>query len=246
LILFPLFEIKDISHYKESSLYHLFTFGKDTFYRFINNPDFSWRKFACLITCRLIKNVKKSSYNLDSNAIKCLIADDTDLPKRGRCFELLIRIYSHVTNSFNYGFKGLFPGYHDGTSFFGLDFSIHGEKGDEKKKNYKPCGLTKKQTKARYNKQRKETSAGKLRENEYFKTKTAMLIRMIRTAIYRGIRFDYLLADSWFCNFELVKFSSTRRIKCYFPGMIKKLISKACLSNFFSLAWANVEKDMAC
>jgi hypothetical protein len=43
LILFPLFEIKDIFDYLS-----------------IN------------------KNVKKSSYNLDSNAIKCLIADDFD------------------------------------------------------------------------------------------------------------------------------------------------------------------------
>jgi hypothetical protein len=35
LILFPLFEIKDISHYDGSSLYPLFKCGKDVFYRFI-------------------------------------------------------------------------------------------------------------------------------------------------------------------------------------------------------------------
>jgi hypothetical protein len=28
---------------------------------------------------------------------------DTDLPKRGKFFELLSRIYSHVTSSFSYG-----------------------------------------------------------------------------------------------------------------------------------------------
>jgi hypothetical protein len=27
------------------------------------------------------------------------------------------------------GFKGLFLGFHDGKSFLGLDFSLHGEKG---------------------------------------------------------------------------------------------------------------------
>jgi hypothetical protein len=176
----------------------------------------------------LINKVKKSSNNIDNNTVKCLIADDTDLPKRGKCFELLSRIYSHVTNGFNYGFKGLFLGYHDGTSFFGLDFSLHGEKGDEKKKNYKPYGLTKKQTKARYNKQREEKSVGKERENEYFKTKTEMLIRMIRTAISQGIRFDYLLTDSWFCNFEIVKFITSGRIKCHFPGMIKNGKTQYC------------------
>jgi hypothetical protein len=239
LILFPLFGIKDISHYEGSALYQIFKCGKDVYYRFLDNPNFPWRKFTYQINFRLIKNVKKSSCNIDHQTVKCLIADDTDFPKRGKCFELLSRIYSHVTNSFNYGYKGLFLGYHDGTSFFGLDFSLHGEKGDEKKKNYKPYGLTKKQAKARYSKQREGKSEGKQRENEYFKTKTKMLILMIRTAISQGIRFDYLLADSWFCNFELVKFIATRRIKCHFLGMIKngptQYLYKGKLLNFSKL-----------
>ena len=151
-----------------------------------------------------------------------MIADDTDLPKRGKSFELLSRIYSHVTNTYNYGFKGLFLGYHDGTSFFGLDFSLHGEKGDEKKTNYKPYGLTEKQQKARYSKKRSTKSTGIRRENEYFKTKTEMLIEMIKTAILQGIRFDYLLTDSWFTCFELIRFISARRIKCHFLGMLKR------------------------
>jgi hypothetical protein len=239
LILFPLFEIKDISHYKESSLYQLFTCGKDVFYRFINNPNFQWRKFAYQINFRLIKGIKKSTENKECQAVKCLIADDTDLPKRGKCFELLSRIYSHVTNSFNYGFKGLFIGYHDGTNFFGLDFSLHGEKGNERSPNHKPYGLTKKQTKARYCKQRANTSSSKERENEYFKTKIETLILMLRRAISQNIRFDYLLVDSWFCNFELVKFIATRRIKCHILGMIKngntQYLYKGKLLNFNKL-----------
>ena len=221
-MLFPLFAIKDISHYKENYLYQVVICGKDVFYRFVNNPAFSWRKLSYHVNLRLLKRVEKSSYNNENNPIRCLIADDTDLPKRGKCFELLSRIYSHVTNSYNYGFKGLFLGYHDGTSFFGLDFSLHGEKGNEKKPNYKPYGLTKKQEKARYSKNRASKFAGKHRENEYFKTKTEMLIEMIKNAILQGIRFDYLLTDSWFTCFEIVKFISTRRIKCHFLGMLKK------------------------
>jgi len=226
LIIFPLFAVKDISHYGESFLYQTVKCGKDVFYRFINNPDFSWRKLSYHVNLRLLKRVEKSSYDTENKPVRCLIADDTDLPKRGRRFELLSRIYSHVSNSFNYGFKGLFLGYHDGTSFFGLDFSLHGEKGDEKKPNYKPYGLTKKQQKARYSKKRSAKSAGKQRENEYFKSKTEMLIEMIKTAIFRGIRFDYLLTDSWFTCFELIKFISTRRIGCHFLGMLKKSKTK--------------------
>ena len=222
LILFPLFAVKDISHYRESCLYQTVKCGKDVFYRFMDNCNFPWRKFAYHVNMRLLKRIEKSSYNNESKPIRCLIADDTDLPKRGRCFELLSRIYSHVTNTYNYGFKGLFLGYHDGTSFFGLDFSLHGEKGDEKKPNYKPYGLTKKQQKARYSKNRSLKSAGKQREKEYFNTKTKMLIEMIKTAILQGIRFDYLLTDSWFTNVELIKFIVSRKIKCHFLGMIKK------------------------
>jgi hypothetical protein len=219
LILFPLFDVKDISHYNESVLSPLFKCGKDVFYRFTGNADFSWRKLAYHVNLRLLKRVEKSSYNNGNRPIRCLIADDTDLPKRGRCFELLSRIYSHVTNSFHYGFKGLFLGYHDGTSFFGLDFSLHGEKGKDENR---PFGLTKKQQKARYSKKRGSKSAGKQRANEYFKTKNAMLIAMIKNAILQGIRFDYLLTDSWFTNFELVEFIATGCSKCHFIGMLKR------------------------
>jgi hypothetical protein len=239
LMLFPLFDVKDISHFKESALYNLLHCGKDAFYRFINNTDICWRTLTYRLNLHLLKRVEQSSYLNENKPVRCLIADDTDLPKRGRCFELLSRIYSHVTNSFNYGFKGLFLGYHDGTSFFGLDFSLHGEKGDEKKKNYKPYGLTNKQLKARYSKQRSEISAGQQRKDEYFKTKTEMLIEMVKTAILKGIRFDYLLTDSWFTNFELVKFIATRRIKCYFLGMLKRgntqYLYKGLLLNFSQL-----------
>ena len=166
----------------------------------------------------MISRVKKHSYVPEKTLVRCLIADDTDLPKRGRCFELLSRIYSHVTHSYNYGFKGLFLGYHDGKSFFGLDFSLHGEKG---KDDEKPYGLNKKQSKKRFTTQRSKKSFGQQRVNDYFKTKTEMLIEMLRRAIASGIQFDYLLTDSWFTNFELIKFIATRKTKCFFMGMVK-------------------------
>jgi hypothetical protein len=219
LIPFPLFEVKDISHYKESILYPLFKVGRDIFYRFMDNPDFSWRKLAYHVNLHLLKRLEKSVDREGNRPVRCLIVDDTDLPKRGRCFELLSRIYSHATHSFNYGFKGLFLGYHDGKSFFGLDFSLHGEKGKDENR---PYGLTKKQQKARYSKKRGTGSAGKQRENEYFKTKTEMLIAMIKNVLLQGVRFDYLLTDSWFTNFELVAFITAASIKCHFIGMLKR------------------------
>ena len=218
LLLFPLFAVTDISNFTQSSLYQLYKCGKDVFYQFLNCSLLDWRKLSYQITKQLISRVEKHSHAPEKAPIRCLIADDTDLPKRGRCFELLSRIYSHVTHSYNYGFKGLFLGYHDGKSFFGLDLSLHGEKGKDKEK---PYGLTKKQSKRRFTTKRSKKSFGQQRVNEYFKTKTDMLIEMLRRAISAGIQFDYLLTDSWFTNFELIKFIATRKTKCFFLGMVK-------------------------
>lgn len=44
---------------------------------------------------------------------------------------------------------------------------------------------------------------------------------MVRRAISHGIRFDYLLVDSWFTCAELVTFITSRHIKCHLLGMIK-------------------------
>ncbi|MDR1937546.1 MAG: transposase, partial [Tannerellaceae bacterium] len=115
-------------------------------------------------------------------------------------------------------FKGLFPGYHDGKSFYALDFSLHGEKGKNEKR---PYGMTKKEIKHRYSKKRDKKSFGEKRVEEYFMSKIESLLSMIHLAIREGIRFDYLLVDSWFTCFEIVRFTTTRRIDCHLLGMIK-------------------------
>ena len=43
----------------------------------------------------------------------------------------------------------------------------------------------------------------------------------IAAAMERGVRFDYLLVDSWFTNTKRVRFISSRHIKCHLLGMIK-------------------------
>ena len=218
LLLFPLFAVQDISHFAKSPLHQFYKCGKDVFYQFLNCLLFDWRKLSYQITKQLIPRVEKNSQVTDDTPVRCLIADDTDLPKRGRCFELLSRIYSHVTHTFNYGFKGLILGYHDGKSFFNLEFSLHGEKGQDKEK---PYGLSKKQSKRRFKAKRPKKSCGQQRVDDYFQTKTDMLIEMVRRAISNGIKFDYFLTDSWFTNFELIKFMTTQNIKCFFLGMVK-------------------------
>jgi hypothetical protein len=217
LLLFPFFEIKSSWHYADSALYRFLSCGKDVFYRLMNDSSIDWRNLSYTLTLQLIHKVQNNSEWNDSHP-HCLIIDDTDLPKTGRKIELIGKIFSHVTHTSNLGFKGLFMGYHDGKSFFSLDFSLHGEKG---KNQNKPYGLTPAQSNKRFSKKRDKSSKGSDRTNDYFLSKIDSMIHMIRLAIAKGIRFDYLLVDSWFTCFELVKFIVSRRIKCHFIGMIK-------------------------
>jgi len=217
LLLFPFFEIKCSWHYADSALYSFLSCGKDVFYRLMSCSSIDWRNLSYSINMQLIRKVQNNS-ELNDSKPRCLIIDDTDLPKTGRKIELIGKIFSHVTHTSNLGFKGLFMGYHDGKSFFSLDFSLHGEKG---KNQNKPYGLTPAQAKKRYSKKRDKTSKASERTNDYFLSKIDSMINMIHLAIAKGIRFDYLLVDSWFTCFELVKFIVSRRIKCHFIGMIK-------------------------
>lgn len=217
LLLFPFFEIKTSWHYADSALYRFLSCGKDVFYRFMNDCAVDWRNLSYSLNMQLIRKVQNKS-DLDNTNPRCLIIDDTDLPKTGRAIELIGKIFSHVTHTASLGFKGLFMGYHDGKSFFCLDFSLHGEKG---KNQNKPYGLTPAQGRKRYSKKRDKSSKGNERVNDYFLTKINSMINMIRLAIAKGLRFDYVLVDSWFTCFELVRFIASRRIKCHFIGMIK-------------------------
>ena len=47
---------------------------------------------------QLIRKTQKNS-NIKTDTPRCLVVDDTDFPKTGRCIELIGRIYSHVTTA---------------------------------------------------------------------------------------------------------------------------------------------------
>ncbi|MBN1340929.1 MAG: transposase [Bacteroidales bacterium] len=218
VVLFPFFEVKDAWHYGQSTLFPAFSCGKDIFYRLMNDFNIPWRKVSYKVTMQLIRKVASRSKESSNEQPHCLIVDDTDLPKTGRRIELIGKVFSHVTRQSVLAFKGLFLGYHDGKSFYGMDFSLHGEEGRNKKK---PYGLTTKQIKVRYSKRRDKNSPGNKRKEEYFTTKIHSMIEMVRAAIGQGLRFDYLLVDSWFTCFILVKFVVTRRFGCHLLGMAK-------------------------
>ena len=214
LIFFPFFSINNPANYYKSNIYKLFSFQKDIFYRLLKNQNILWRELVHCITLKIIHKSEKINYLGKGNKPKCLIIDDTDLPKTGRKMEWIGYVFSHVSGSYILGFKGLFLSFFDGSSFFPWDMSLHVEMGRNKKK---PQGLSKKEAKKRYSKERDKNSAGKERENECFKSKMDMTIKLLASA-FKQLKPDYVLVDSWFTCYRLV--ASVAK-KAHFLGMIK-------------------------
>ena len=134
----------------------MITACKDPFYDLLSSSIINWRVLLYNVVKRFNKvTLDRSEDNGGTRAIKCFIADDSDIEKRGRKFEGISRIFNHVIRRHVFGFKLLVLGLWDGKSFVPVDFSYHNEKG--KKKNY---GLTRKQRDERFKKNRERTSGG--------------------------------------------------------------------------------------
>ena len=218
LLLFPFFSVKNIYHFSDSGLSQMFSAEKDVFYRFLSDDNIKWRNILYAINRQLITKLEIRKDSKDSKNPVCLVADDSDHPKTGIHSELIGRIHSHVDHRSKLGYKGLYLLRTDGMTQTVLDFSLHGEQG---KDSSKPQGLTKKQREARYTKERDANSAVSTRICEYSESKLDCLIKHVKTAISKKIKFDYLLVDSWFTCKELVNFVRKNRRKIHLLGMIK-------------------------
>lgn len=176
--------------------------GKDAFYSIKNNPLTDWRIIVMTMVKRF-QRLKKHSTPAVNNEIRCLIADDTAMLKRGKTIEGISRIWDHVFHRSILGFKGLFLAFWDGVSFIPVDFSLHNEKG---KNPAKPFGLSKEVAKNRYNKSRCADTPGAARKKELELSKITSLINMVGRALKQGLEAEYLLVDSWFMCEELIRF----------------------------------------
>ena len=216
LMLFPFFVVKNAYQYSGSSLSRLFSCEKDMFYRFMNDGNVKWRKLLYAMNLQLMRKISRST-DVPHDSPVCLIIDDTDDPKSGRKSELIGKVFSHILHKTILGYKCMTLLYTDGLSQLFLDFSLHGEEG---RKPEKKQGLTDKQRSERFSADYTGQCVEE-RIKEYTMKKTDKAIEMVKYAIKRGIRFDYLLVDSWFTCADFVRLITSRHIKCHLIGMIK-------------------------
>jgi len=206
LISLPFLGIKSVHSFTGSALSAHIQAKKDVFYRMKNNSGICWRNILWLFGVKFIKLAVNRGE--ESDCPKCLIVDDSDLPKTGRYIEKVSRIYDHVSRRFILGYKLLTMGYWDGTSFIPLDFSLHRERG---KNASKPFGLKKKEYRKQYRKKREKDTHSWDRAREADSTKIDSALRMFWRAVSQGVKVDYVLMDSWFTCDAFVK--AVRRVK---------------------------------
>jgi predicted nucleic acid-binding Zn finger protein len=171
------------------------TTGKDVFYRLKNNEKICWRQILWHIVMKFIQITKSTAFVDEPDKPHCLIFDDTTVKKSGKKMEKMGRVWDHVEQRSIFGFKILVMLYWDGISSIPLDFSIHREKG---KKEHRPYGMSKKELRRQYSKKRTKASDSFKRINELDTNKIVMMLRMFFSAVYRGLKIDYVLVDSWF------------------------------------------------
>jgi hypothetical protein len=174
---------------------------KDSVYRLKNDSRVDWRRFLYYIVTRYLYLVKKNSIEPES-AERCFILDDSLLHKTGKKIEFIGKVFDHVLKRSVLGFKILTLGLWDGKSFNPIDFSLHREHGNNKRK---PYGLSKKDLKCRYSKKRPNDSAATNRIKELDATKIITAVQMVKRAVKRNITAHYVLSDSWFTSVEFVK-----------------------------------------
>lgn len=213
LTLFPFFGSKNPYDYRHTSLAQVAVAGKDQFYRLLNDATVNWRN----VGYKVFNALKRTTLNRgEQTESTCLIADDTDLNKTGFHIEFIGKVFSHVTHTHNLGFKMLALNYDDGKQMLNVDFSIHGEKG--KKGNY---GLTDRQLKKRKKVRHSQGNPDAERVMEYEESKIKVLMDMVVRFVRRGHKADYLLADSWFTNAQLVRFVEGLRNVGHYLGMAR-------------------------
>jgi hypothetical protein len=183
LVIVPLLKESVMGLWSGKYFARLLRAQKDSYYRFINHPQFNWRKLVTLLVSRLTARLDQAVFNE-----KVLIADDTLLHKTGREMELVSYHFDHTHKRSQLGYQMLQLGYHNGTDFYPVDLAFHTSK-DRPNQRLRDMD---------------RRSTGWKRRQEAFEKKTEVLVEMLRRCWQNGISARFVLFDSWFAHDNLI------------------------------------------
>ncbi len=237
LVTFPFIEQNNVYSFIGSYWNKFAGFGKDAYYRLKNNPKINWRKFLFAVVIRTIATLSERDQSENTKqGVRAFIFDDTPIAKTGILTEGISKIWNHVIQKSILGYQLLTMGLYDGSMFLPINFSYHREKGKNKKKKF---GLKPKYLRKQFYKKRGGNTAGQERKKELDMSKISSAVKMIEIAVKHGIIADYVITDSWFTCWELVK--TTIENKMQYIGMFSK-VKTLFLCNKRNLTYKEIRK----
>jgi len=196
--------------------------GKDAVYRFLNHPNFSWRRFLSNLSSDTIHTVTGLTA---AERVKVLIIDDSMYDRnRSKAVELLARFKDHARGCYYKGFRMLTLGWSDGNTFIPVDFSLLSS------------------LKAKINdisSQIDKRTCGYKRRLEALQSAPEIIPVMIDRALASGITASYVLMDSWFTYAPLIQKIVERGLDVI--GMVKPTNQRYLVGNH----WLNL-KELYC
>ena len=180
--------------------------SKNTYYRFLNESSYNWKKFLLLLSARVISAFDRLTR---PERVKVLVLDDSVIARnRSKKVELLARVYDHVEHKFKKGFTLLTLGWSDGYSFVPVGFNLLSSA--SKSNRYEEMSDT-----------IDHRSNGYKTRKESLVPKTEASILLIKRALEAGICADYVLMDTWFTTEPMIKAVLAEGLDVI--GMVKQL-----------------------
>lgn len=159
--------------------------AKSTYYRFLSNCHYNWRRFVLLISG---KAAAYFSMLTRPERVKCFVLDDSVIPRaKSKKVELLSFVHDHVIHKTVRGFNLLLLGWTDGYSFLPVAFNMLASANEEKRINPVNKSID------------RRTNGAKVREDAVMK-KPEAAAALIHNALEAGIEASCVLMDTWFTN----------------------------------------------
>ena len=180
--------------------------SKNTYYRFLNESSYNWKKFLLLLSARVISAFDRLTR---PERVKVLVLDDSVIARnRSKKVELLARVYDHVEHKFKKGFTLLTLGWSDGYSFVPVGFNLLSSASKSNRYEEMSDNID-------------HRSNGYKTRKESLLPKTEASILLIKRALEAGICADYVLMDTWFTTEPMIKAVLAEGLDVI--GMVKQL-----------------------
>lgn len=232
---FDIFQFLLLLVFQNCNLYHFLNskkqdtaFSKNTYYRFLNESGYNWKRFLTLLAVK-VTNYFNSLTKPDR--VISLVLDDSVIPReRSKKVELLSRVYDHVKGRTVKGFNMLTLGWTDNYSFVPVAFNMMAS-ADEKNRLV-PASTSIDKRKSGYK-----------NRQDAIQRKPEAAVKMIHDALAAGIQAAYVLMDTWFTNEPFIKkvldegihvigMLKDNRQRYYYKGRLYNLKQLATLMDF--------------